>query len=52
MTATFFALIILPLITIGYSVTIPFLIFGAIALIISLFINLIFERARNLDGSV
>ena len=52
MTATFFALIILPLITIGYSVTIPFLIFGAIALIISLFINLIFERARKLDGSV
>ena len=51
-TAIFFILIILPLIKIGYSVTIPFLIFGSIILIISLFIDIIFERARKLNNSV
>ena len=51
-TAIFFILIILPLIKVGYSVTIPFLIFGSIILIISLFIDIIFERARKLNNSV
>ncbi len=51
-TAIFFILIILPLIKIGYSVTIPFLIFGSFILIISLFIDIIFERARKLNNSV
>ena len=51
-TSTFFILMIFPLITIGYSVTTPFLIFGVIILITSLFIDIIFDRARKLDNSV
>ena len=51
-TSTFFILMIFPLITIGYSVTTPFLIFGVIIFITSLFIDIIFDRARKLDNSV
>tara|TARA_A100001015_G_C14577615_1_gene551605 strand:- start:69 stop:563 length:495 start_codon:yes stop_codon:yes gene_type:complete len=51
-TSICFILLIIPLVYIGYAVTIPFLIFGLIVLIMSLFVDLIFERARKLDSFI
>ena len=51
-TSICFILLIIPIVNIGYTVTIPFLIFGVIVLIMSLFVDLIFERARKLDSFI
>ena len=51
-TSICFILLIIPIVNIGYAVTIPFLIFGVIVLIMSLFVDLIFERARKLDSFI
>ena len=51
-TSICFVLLIIPLVNIGYAVTIPFLIFGLIVLIMSLIVDLIFERARKLDSFI
>ena len=44
-----FVLMCGPVIVLGYQITIPFLIFGAIAMAASTLIGYLFERARKLD---
>ena len=44
--------LIIPIVNIGYVITMPFLVFGVIVLIMSLFVDLIFERARKLDSFI
>ena len=47
----FFLLMIFPVSSLGYGVTTPFLVFGSLALGMSLLVESLFERARKLDGS-
>jgi len=51
-TSICFILLIIPIVNIGYVITMPFLVFGVIVLIMSLFVDLIFERARKLDSFI
>jgi len=51
-TSICFILLIIPIDNIGYAITMPFLVFGVIVLIMSLFVDLIFERARKLDSFI
>ena len=49
--AVLFLLMILPVSSLGYGVTTPFLVFGSLVLGMSLLVESLFERARKLDGS-
>ena len=49
--AIFLLLRIFPVSSLGYGVTTPFLVFGSLALGMSLLVESLFERARKLDGS-
>lgn len=47
--AALFAAIIIPVMLMGYQVTVPFLVLGAVAIVASAFVDVVFERARALD---
>ena len=47
--AAVFALTIVPVAAMGYQITAPFLVLGAVAIAASAFVGLIFERARNIQ---
>jgi ribose transport system permease protein len=49
MLAGAFVAMIVPVIAMGYQITIPFLILGAVAIAASAFIGVIFDRARGLN---
>ena len=43
-----FVLMIVPVVVMGYQITAPFLILGAVAIVASAFVGMIFDRARKL----
>ena len=44
-----FVLMIVPVVVMGYQITAPFLILGAVAIAASAFVGMIFDRARTLQ---
>ena len=48
LAAAFIAMII-PLVLLGYQITVPFLVLGAAALLGSAFVHALFTKARTLD---
>lgn len=46
-----FVLMMLPLVTMGYQITVPFLVLGAAVALGSNFVSILFDRARALDAN-